>query len=191
MREETFISVDIEADGPVPGMHSMLSLGACVAGEPERSFYVELRPISDDFVPEALAVSGLDRRRLFDEGTPPADAMASFRIWVASVAGNARPVFVSFSSWDWVFVYYYLIRFGGASPFGHASLDIKSFYLGRCGGSWVGTGKRSIAKTQPELLRGLGPHTHHALDDAREQGELFRRILTRAVGPNAEQAHHG
>ena len=27
-REERYISVDIEADGPVPGLHSMLSLGA-------------------------------------------------------------------------------------------------------------------------------------------------------------------
>jgi hypothetical protein len=74
-------------------------------------------------------------------------------------------------------VYYYLIRFTGASPFGHSSLDIKSFYMGRCGGGWTNTTKRSIARSHPALLAGLGPHTHHALDDAKEQGELFRRLL--------------
>ena len=178
MKSDVYISVDVEADGPLPGQHSMLSLGACVVGEPERTFYVEIQPISDSFVPAALAVSGLDRARLAAGGAAPGAALASFREWVSSVAGSARrPVFVSFSSWDWVFVYYYLTRYTGGSPFGHSSLDVKSFYLGRCGGTWAGTAKRSIAKQHPELLEGLGPHTHHALDDAREQAELFRRLL--------------
>ena len=108
--------------------------------------------------------------------------MHAFRGWVAGAVGpDGRPVFVSFSTWDWAFVYYYLIRFGGASPFGHSSLDIKSFYMGRCGGTWAETGKRGIDRKHPELLRGLVPHTHNALDDAREQGELFRRLLTYAA----------
>jgi hypothetical protein len=28
---EVYISVDVEADGPVPGRYSLVSLGACVA----------------------------------------------------------------------------------------------------------------------------------------------------------------
>ena len=35
----------------------MLSLGMAVAGRPDLTFYTELKPISDEFVPEALAVS--------------------------------------------------------------------------------------------------------------------------------------
>jgi hypothetical protein len=73
-RPSLYISVGIEADGPIPGPYSLLSLGAAVAGvqdadgftaaDPEqRTFYRELRPISDEFVPEVLAVSGLDRDR--------------------------------------------------------------------------------------------------------------------------------
>ena len=42
--------------------------------------------------------------------------------------------------------------------------------------SWVVIERGTAAR--PVLLRDLGPHTHHALDDAREQGELFRRLLT-------------
>src|SRR5436190_12276591 len=145
MNADLYISVDIEADGPIPGEYSMLSLGACAVDGlsrapevdgpelPAGTFYVELQPISSRFVPEALAVSGLDRERLAREGAPPAKGMADFSGWIGSLAGrDHRPVFVSFSTWDWSFVYYYLIRFTGSSPFGHSSLDIKSFYMGRC-----------------------------------------------------------
>ena len=183
MRSDLYISVDIEADGPIPFLYSMLSLGACIVGQPERGFYVELRPVTDAFVPEALAVPGLDRARLVAEGAAPEAAMRAFCDWVAAAAGaDRRPVFVSFSSWDWAYVYAYLIRYAGSSPFGHSSLDIKSFWMGRLGGTWASTTKRRAARDHPGLLDGLGPHTHHALDDAREQAEIFRRLLSLPPG---------
>jgi hypothetical protein len=43
---DTFISVDVEASGPIPGEFSMLSLGACLVGQPTTSFYVELKLIT-------------------------------------------------------------------------------------------------------------------------------------------------
>jgi len=58
-KNEVYISVDIEAAGPVPGEYSMLSIGACDVELPKKSFYIELKPINDNFIPEALAVSGL------------------------------------------------------------------------------------------------------------------------------------
>jgi hypothetical protein len=174
---EIYLSVDIEADGPIPGLYSMLSIGVCRVGQPDAAFYAELKPISETFVPEALAVSGLDRESLKAEGLEAAEAMQRFSAWVKAQGG--RPVFVSFSTWDWMFVYYYLMRFNGRSPFGHSSLDMKSYYMGRYGSSWRGTAKGEIARDQPHLLADLGPHTHNALDDAREQAELFHRLLSR------------
>ena len=73
---EPYAAVDVEADGPVPGPYSMISLGMAVVGQPGLAFYTELRPISGDFVPEALAVSGLDRDRLLREA-PPSSATSS------------------------------------------------------------------------------------------------------------------
>ena len=70
--------VDIEADGPIPGDYSMVSFGAVVV-EPtlSRSFYGRLRPISDRWIPEALAVSGHSRdETLGFDG--PAAVMAGF-----------------------------------------------------------------------------------------------------------------
>src|SRR6266508_1156457 len=77
---ELYVAVDVEADGPIPGPYSMISLGMAVAGRPDLTFYTELRPISDDFVPQALAVSGLDRDRLLREAPPAEDAMRGRRL---------------------------------------------------------------------------------------------------------------
>ena len=82
MDEEVYISVDIEAAGPVPGEYSMLSIGAIVVGRPETSFYAELKPLNDNAVPEALAVSGLDMAKLSEEGQEPRAVMEALRDWV-------------------------------------------------------------------------------------------------------------
>ena len=63
--------VDVEADGPIPGDYSMVCFGAVIV-EPrlERSFYGKLRPISDKWIPEALAVSGFSREATLDFDDP-------------------------------------------------------------------------------------------------------------------------
>ena len=48
----TYIMVDVEADGPIPGDYSLVCFGAIVV-EPslDRTFYGRLRPISDKWLP--------------------------------------------------------------------------------------------------------------------------------------------
>jgi hypothetical protein len=191
IKPSLYISVDIEADGPIPGPYSMLSLGAAVAGvqdadgftaaDPERdTFYRELRPISGEFAPEALAVSGLDRDRLMTEGTEPAVALAEFGDWVRRVSAGAQPVMCGYpASYDWTFLYWYLIRFTGGSPFGHSGcLDMKTLYAAK-----AGVPLRAVSKgTMPRHLLSQRRHTHHALDDAVEQAELLANLM-RWPGP--------
>lgn len=189
-RPSLYISVDIEADGPIPGPYSMISFGAAVAGrqdaasytptDPEaHTFYRELAPISEDFVPEALAVSGLDRDRLIAEGSEPATAMAEFSTWVREVSSKAgqgaQPVMCGYpASYDWTFLYWYLMHFTGASPFGHSGcLDMKTLYATK-----ARLPLRAVAKgTMPRQLLSKRRHTHHALDDAIEQAELFSNLM--------------
>ncbi|MFZ3473759.1 MTH938/NDUFAF3 family protein [Streptomyces sp. 4.24] len=185
-RPSLYISVDIEADGPVPGPYSMISFGAAVAGrqdgasytaaDPERdTFYRELRPISEAYVPEALAVSGLDRDRLVREGADPAAAMAEFRAWVREVSAGAQPVMCAYpASFDWTFLYWYLMSFGGDSPFGHSGcMDMKTLYAAK-----ARVPLRAVVKGRmPRELLSRRPHTHHALDDAIEQAELMSNLM--------------
>ena len=58
----SFISVDVEGDGRIQGIHSMVCFAAVVI-EPslKKTFYGKIRPISDFWEPDALAISGISR----------------------------------------------------------------------------------------------------------------------------------
>nr|WP_042183403.1 exonuclease [Kibdelosporangium sp. MJ126-NF4]CEL15493.1 hypothetical protein [Kibdelosporangium sp. MJ126-NF4]CTQ92105.1 hypothetical protein [Kibdelosporangium sp. MJ126-NF4] len=186
-KASVYISVDVEADGPIPGPYSMISLGACVAGRhdgdvftaldpTQQTFYRELKPISTEFVPEALAISGLDRERLAEDGADPEAAMRDFSAWVRQVSGSATAVFTAYpASFDWMFMYWYVIRFTGSSPFGHSRcLDMKTYFAARWNRPVSGVAKG----TMPKHLLSKRRHTHNALDDAIEQGEMFANLMT-------------
>jgi len=173
-RREIYISVDIEASGPIPGEYSMLSLGACVVDDKTKSFYAELKPVSDKFISEALAVSKLDFEQLKKNGDDPAHTMTKFAAWIAEVAGESNPIFVGFNaSFDWAFVNWYFFMFLNKNPFGIGGIDIKALYMGLAGVTWDQTRSSQLP---PEFQSKL-EHTHNALDDARSQAEIFQKIL--------------
>jgi DNA polymerase III epsilon subunit-like protein len=174
--EEAYVSVDIEASGPIPGDYSLLSLGACLIDAPDRTFYRELKPISDRFVADALAVSHLSLDDLKMKGAEPAKAMRDFAKWIQGATSGRRAVFVGFNAgFDWAFVNWYFHHFGLENPFGIGALDIKSYYMGLAGTSWEATRSSKI----PESFRDpdRAEHTHNALDDAVEQAAMFARML--------------
>jgi ribonuclease T len=173
--EEVYISVDIEAAGPIPGEYSLLSIGACVVGREGQSFYAELKPLNRNAVPEALAVSGFDLDALERDGQDPAGAMAGFSEWVENVAEGRVPVFVGFNAgFDWGFVNWYLHKFLGKNPFGFAPLDIKAYYMGLAGCAWQETTSGQL----PREFQPSSPQTHNALDDAKSQAEIFEKLIS-------------
>jgi hypothetical protein len=180
--DDVYISIDIEADGPIPGptAFSMTSLGAVVVGRPELTFYRELKPISERWDPKAAEVSGLDRTKLIQEGADPAAAMREFGDWIREVSAGGRPVFVGFNAtFDWSFVHWYFMHFVGADPFGISGLDIKAYYMGALGKPrWSDTTKGNLE----DRFRSTIPHTHNALDDARGQAEVFAKIRAHVEG---------
>jgi hypothetical protein len=94
---------------------------------------------------------------------------------VREAAGGAKPVVVGYPvCFDWMFLYWYLVNFGGDSPFGHSGcMDMKTMFALKSGRSIAFVGKRSM----PKHLLSSRPHTHNALDDAIEQGDLFRNLM--------------
>lgn len=184
---DAYFSADVETDGPIPGPYSMLTFALVYAGSfdgttfqrpdrYDRTFYAELAPISDQFETEALRVNGIDRDRLVREGQKPAEAMTDAAAWVAQVAGQRRPVLVAYPlSFDWSWLYWYFVRYSRSnSPFNHSScFDIKTAFAVKS--------RRPVAQAgRASLLDALLPeraHTHHALDDAIEQAEIFANIF--------------
>jgi hypothetical protein len=186
-RVDAYFSADVETDGPIPGPYSMLSFAIVYAGKFDGDqfttptvhnevFYRELRPISDEFQEEALAVNGLDRTRLLVEGADPIDVMTSAAAWVKDIAGAAEPVLVAYPlSFDWTWLYWYFVRFSKVgSPFSYSRCyDIKTAL----------SVKRRIPISEagrsrlPEELQSKRQHTHFAIDDAIEQAEVFAKLF--------------
>lgn len=177
MKPELYFSVDIESAGPIPGKYSMLSIGACVVGAPDATFYAEIKPISLEFVPEALKISGFDLDRLTHEGKSPADVMTEFRQWVETEARNHKAVFVGFNAcYDWQFINWYFESFTGGNPFGFGGIDIKSYFMGLSGREW----SRTTSSQLPEEFQPDEPQTHNALDDAKAQASMFWKLMNSA-----------
>lgn len=174
---DVYISVDVETAGPSPSTYSLLTIGACTVFGQSSTFYVELKPETMRALPEALAVSRLSMERLAQRGQPPKQAMQQFEQWlIEQTSENQQPVFVAFNApFDWMFVNDYFHRLLGYNPFGHAALDIKSYYMGLAGVSWQETAMRYVSAQFLED-RQL---THHALRDAMDQAEIFRMMLTK------------
>lgn len=164
----SFISVDIEADGPIPGDYSMVSFGAIVIEDSlSKTFYREICPISDNWVPEALAVSGFTREQTL-KFQDPKIAMEEFAEWIKEVS-KGRPVFTADNPYDFMFIHWYFHHFTGNNPFGWSGR--------RIGDLWCGMQKDAYAKWKH--LRKT-THTHNALDDAKGNAEAV--IAMRDMG---------
>lgn len=98
--------------------------------------------------------------------------MASYVTWLEQLPG--KPVFVGFpASFDFLFVYWYLMRFVGRSPFSFAALDIKTMAMVMLKKDYRRCSKKDLPKRWFDPL----PHSHVALDDAIEQGAMFCNML--------------
>jgi hypothetical protein len=184
MTSEIYVSTDIEADGPIPGPHSMLSFGSA-AYLPDKTLVgtftanLELlpeaipHPKTMEFWkqnPEAWRAARVDCRE-------PGEAMTSYVAWLKTLPG--KPVFVSYpASFDFLFVYWYLMRFVGESPFSFAALDVKTFAMALMKCDYRSATKRNMPK---RWFDDLPPHSHVALDDAIEQGGLFCNMLRESL----------
>jgi hypothetical protein len=185
---DVYISIDVEADGPVPVAYSMTSLGLCVAGTFDGSryerrdpsvdtFYRELRPISDRWDPEALAVGGFSRETLLTEGADPAVAIPEAVSWIEQVSDGMKPVLVAYPlMFDAAYWHAYAVLYNdGVDPFGHAThLDMKTMYQTKARSLISRSTKHSMPR---HLVESRFPHTHNALDDAMGQAELFSNLV--------------
>lgn len=181
--KEIFVSVDIEADGPIPSEFSMLSVGAAAYDESGKllgTFERNLETLDGAKQdPDTMAwwktqpeAWELCRKNLVH----PKDGMIAFTEWVEQLEKQhgAKAVFLAYpAGFDFTFVYWYLVKFVGYSVFSFSSLDIKSYAMAVLKTPFRETTKRNFPKQWKSKRR----HTHVALDDAVGQGELFFNML--------------
>lgn len=183
---EIYVSTDVETDGPIPGPHSMLSF-ASAAYQSDKTlvstFTANLETLPDaKSHPETM--NWWNQHRDAYEATrrnqlDPAEAMRGYIFWIKGLPG--RPVFVAYpAGFDFLFVYWYLIRFAGESPFSFSALDVKTYAMALLKCDYRDAVKRNMPKHWFDDL----PHTHQALDDALEQGALFCNMLAENLEQN-------
>ncbi len=163
----TVIVVDVEADGPIPGDYSMISFGAVVVDEKlDKTFYGELKPVSELWIPEALAVSGFSRGKTLGFA-PPRQVMLEFGQWIAESC-KSRPLFFSDNNgFDWQFINWYFVHFTDENPFGYSSGNIGSLYKGLVKDTYQNF--KHLRKTV---------HSHNPVDDAMGNAEALLYMKT-------------
>jgi hypothetical protein len=163
----SYVIVDVESDGPIPAEYSMVCFGAVIFdGLLDTTFYGRTRPISDRFIPEALAVSGISREQHFGFEEPKA-VMTDFAAWLEEHT-KGRAIFVSDNlAFDWQFINYYFHRFFGRNPFGFSGRRIGDLYAGMV---------RDASKASDWKKYRVTKHTHNPVDDAKGNAEALRKL---------------
>jgi len=185
---EFYISIDLEANGPCPGIHSMLQFGAV--------FYREDGTVIDEYAANIAEIPGGHSdtdtlvwwgkqeikhpgiwNRMRENVVSPKTAMEQFeaKVKTISMATEASPICFAYpSGYDFTWLYYYLYRFLGRSCVGHACIDVKSMAMAFMKQPYTVLSKKTFPKHwKSQELK----HTHNALDDAREQGYLFFQMM--------------
>ncbi len=193
---ELFISVDIEADGPAPGINSMLSLGAValdVNKHVKGKFSVniiELPEASAD--PETVRWwSGFPKAWEACRQAPvePQEAMLAFNAWIESLRTpeTTLTLLAAPTAFDAMFINYYAARCLDRPSWVWNWMDVRSFIAGV-----KKTGYRKTSKKYWPARwfdKGL-PHTHVAADDALETGCAFINILRETIGLKPVKEHY-
>ncbi len=161
----SYIVVDVEADGEIPGEYSIVCFGAVVV-EPtlSKTFYGEIKPISQLWKPDALRVSGFSREEheTFDD---PKVVMEDFADWVKTVS-KGKPTFISDNnSFDFQWINYYFHKYTGSNPFGFSSRRIGDLYCGmKMDAGLNHEWKKLYRKTK---------HDHNPVNDAKGNAEAL------------------
>lgn len=178
--QSVYVSVDVETDGPIPGPHSMLSLGAAAFRHDGReigTFTANLHTLMGASMSPVTRAFWAQHQDAYEatrvDALDPGVVMGAFHTWLKELP--ATPVFVGYPvAFDWLFVHWYLIRFVGENPFGYSGIDIESFAA-----PLLQMDYRDVVRSDAIEKRwpSRRPHTHVALADAIEQGEMFMQML--------------
>lgn len=159
----SYFIVDVEADGPCPGLYSMVSIGVVKLDRKlDTTYYGQTKPISEQWIPEALAISGHTRTEhlLFDN---PKKVMEEITNFVKENNNKGRPTLISDNNgFDAAFVNYYMHRYLSDNIFGWSSR--------RIGDLFCGATKNASYRWKKHRKT---THSHHPVDDAKGNAEAL------------------
>ena len=187
-----FFSVDIETDGPLVGIHSMLSLGSVALddeGKEISTFYMNLKELEGAVQDAETMTWWADKPKAWTaarkDPKDPKEVMKAFVVWVKGIAEprNSKPIFLAYPTvFDYAYVRWYLIKFTGSDVFNLNSIDIRSYAMRASG--------KDYSNSKVDFFEGHKKKelSHVALADARDQAAIFVDLY-KAANPNIPHYH--
>lgn len=192
--KEIYYSIDIECDGPCPGLNSMISIGIAAFTSDGKMIDTFSRNVAQlpgakpdpKTMNEFWAENPLAWEATQKDKQLPQDMVQDMLNWVDDVRYNVqnltdekslrKSVAVAYpAGFDWSFVYYYIMRYSGYSPFSWSCLDVKTLAMAVINKRGY---RYTVKKKMPKHWFDFDEkHTHVAIDDAIEQGKTFCLIL--------------
>ena len=191
----TYVVCDIEADGPIPGPYSMLSIGAVAVGKSGTcygEFEINLLPLDNanqhpitmkwfkNNAPRALEYTQQNR-------VSPKKAMNKFGDWLLTLP-NLRVMAAHPAALDFMWVNWYIQKFLAdrleeppfTCPFfsnkGQGAFDIKSYAVAVLNKNYTEINRGNY----PKELHDNSKHSHKAIEDAREYAQLLIKLLNKS-----------
>ena len=192
----TYFVIDIECNGPVPGLYDMVSLGAsvCTTAMVEQwlvkvcIWKCALRHLASTAKP--LPIHGLDQNRLHREGLPRAEACRRLAAWVKKTMRSTLTPYLSDTMPHLIGLLSIMLSL--PRTFQIRSDTRLSIHVRWQWGSWERTGLKPAKKRFKVLkLTPEDKHTKHRADaDAAYQAKILIALLNRiSVQSRVEHDH--
>ena len=190
----TYVVCDIEADGPIPGPHSMISLGAVavnIAGQKFGEFEINFLPLENAKPhPEVMKWFTTEEPEALEHTKHnqalPKEGMNKFGDWLLTLP-SPRVMAAHPAPFDFMWINWYIQTFLAerlekvpfSMPFfdrkAQAAFDIKSYAA-----AVLQKDYKDISRDDYALeLYDNTKHTHKAIDDAREYAQLLIKLLNK------------
>lgn len=181
MRQEILVSINGEFTGPIPGDHSLISLGAVAYtySKTEISrFKVNMEELSrssrDPATMEWWRKHPKAWQLATENKTMPQIGMERFARWLKELPGTPKLIGWPLSA-DFLFVYWYYWYFerwtGGTPPFGFDGIDIKSYAMAVL--QIPTLSEVSFGEVRKVLDLPSIEFSHNPVEDAAQQAEVF------------------
>lgn len=163
----SYFVVDVEADGELVGIHSIVCFGAVKVADTSKTFYGKIRPLTGEYRPETLAVSGFSRHE-HEQFDDPDEVMIDFEEWLLENS-DGKPTFISDNvAFDWQWINWYMHKYLGRNIFGFSGRRIGDLYCGLV---------KDASKNQEWKRKyRITKHTHNPVDDALGNAEALQAM---------------
>ena len=177
-----YFSVDEEFSGLNHLKNDLLSIGmveiihtSLFKIDYMRKFYIELKPVHNEYDKESMKINGLNLDKLKEYGVSHENAVREIKKYM-DLREDDTAVFVGYcTTLDKIFFDQLFLETNQKNPFNYEVIDISSLGIGKLGLSWGYSEKELLSKLHIKDTEDK----HNALADAILQAQEFCALMNK------------